>query len=181
MRSAGRAAATESAHQAAACRLLEERQLLATITVNTASDTNSVGATLSLRQAIEISNGTLLVSSLTSTQQALVSGALSTPNTIDFNIPGMDGPLYDIALTSPLPTITSPVIFNGYSQPGASANTNGPGLADNAVLNIEIDGTSAGSGADGLVITAGASTIEGLVIANFGTQSSGTGGNGIVL
>ena len=40
--------------------LLEERQLLATITVNTVSDTDSVGATLSLRQAIEISNGTLL-------------------------------------------------------------------------------------------------------------------------
>jgi hypothetical protein len=161
---------------------LEERQLLATITVNTAHDTNSAGTTLSLRQAIEISNGTLAISSLTSSQQGLVSGALSTPNTIDFNIPSSQGPIYDIALSSALPAITSPVILNGYSQPGASANTNGPGLADNAVLNIEIDGTNAGSGANGLVITAGASTIKGLVIANFGSQSSGsTGGNGIVL
>ena len=161
---------------------LEERQLLATITVNTAHDTNSAGTTLSLRQAIEISNGTLALSSLTSTQRGLVSGALSTPNTIDFNIPSSQGPIYDIALSSALPAITSPVILNGYSQPGASANTNGPGLADNAVLKIEIDGTNAGSGANGLVITAGASTIKGLVIANFGSQSSGsTGGNGIVL
>jgi Bacterial Ig-like domain (group 3)/Right handed beta helix region len=161
--------------------LLEERQLLATITVNTVNDTDSIGATLSLRQAIEISNGTLLVSSLSPAERAQVRGALSSPNTIDFNIPATKGPLYDIAVTSPLPTITSPVVINGYSQTGASANTNGPGLGDNAVLNIELDGTSAGSGANGLVISAGASTISGLVIANFATQSSGTGGNGIVL
>ncbi len=63
--------------------ILEDRQLLATITVNTTSDTSSTGTALSLRQAIEISNGTLPVSSLTTAQQALVSGALSTPNTID--------------------------------------------------------------------------------------------------
>jgi Bacterial Ig-like domain (group 3)/Right handed beta helix region/Bacterial Ig-like domain len=161
--------------------LLEERQLLATITVNTVGDSDSVGATLSLRQAIEISNGTLLISSLSMPQRAQVSGALSSPNTIDFNIPAMEGPVYDIALASPLPTITSPVVINGYSQTGASANTNGPGLADNAVLNIVIDGTSAGAGANGLVISAGSSTVSGLVIANFGTQSGGTGGDGIVL
>jgi Bacterial Ig-like domain (group 3)/Right handed beta helix region len=160
---------------------LEERQLLATITVNTVSDTNSSPRTLSLRQAIEISDGTLALSSLTSTQQGLVSGELSSPNTIDFNIPSSQGPLYDIALSSALPVITSPVFLNGYSQPGASANTNGPGLADNAVLKIEIDGTNAGIGANGLVVTAGSSTIEGLVIANFSGQSGGTGGTGIVL
>ena len=110
-----------------------------------------------------------------------MSGALSTPNTIDFDIPGAQGTVYDIALISPLPAITEPVIINGYSQPGASPNTNGPGLGDNAVLNVEIDGTSAGIGASGLVVAAGSSTIEGLVIANFGSQLGGTGGNGIVL
>jgi hypothetical protein len=161
--------------------VLEERQLLATITVNTASDAGAAPTTLSLRQAIEISNGTLAVSSLTSAQQAQVSGALSSPNTIDFDIPGAQGTLHDIALSSPLPAITSSVIVNGYSQPGASPNTNGPGLGDNAVLNVEIDGTSVGSGASGLVVAAGSSTIEGLIIANFGSQVGGTGGNGIVL
>ena len=49
------------------------------------------------------------------------------------------------------------------------------------MLNIEIDGMSAGGGASGLNISAGASTVTGLVIANFGSQSSGSGGNGIVL
>ena len=161
--------------------VLEHRQLLSTITVNTASDTTSAATALSLRQAIEISNGTLSISSLTAAQQGLVSGALSSPNTIDFNIPSSSGPVYDIALTSPLPAITSPLILNGYTQPGASPNTNGPGQGDNAVLNVELDGTNAGSGADGLVVSAGSSTIEGLVIANFGSQSDGSGGNGIVL
>ena len=44
--------------------VLEDRQLLATITVNTTADDTTAGATLSLRQAIEISDGTLSVSSL---------------------------------------------------------------------------------------------------------------------
>jgi hypothetical protein len=44
---------------------LEHRQLLATITVNTAVDNSAPDTTLSLRQAIEVSNGILLVSSLT--------------------------------------------------------------------------------------------------------------------
>ena len=89
--------------------------------------------------------------------------------------------MYDIALASALPAITIPLIIDGYSQPGASPNTGGPGHGDNAVVNVEIDGTSAGAGADGLVVTAGSSTIEGLVIANFSSQTGGTGGNGIVL
>ena len=44
--------------------VLEDRQLLATITVNTTADSTTAGATLSLRQAIEVSDGSLAVSSL---------------------------------------------------------------------------------------------------------------------
>ena len=65
-------AATGTAWQSFVFDMLEERQLLATITVNTVSDTTSIGTTLSLRQAIEISDGTLPVSSLSGAQQALV-------------------------------------------------------------------------------------------------------------
>jgi hypothetical protein len=154
---------------------------LSTITVNTVGDTNLVGPTLSLRQAIEISNGTLPLMALSPAQRGQVSGALTSPNTIDFNIPSASGPLYDIALTSPLPAINSPVVIDGYSQTAASANSNGAGLADNAMLNIVIDGTSAGNGSNGLIITAGASTVRGLVVANFGRKVGGSGGNGIVL
>ncbi len=73
-----------------------------------------------------------------------------------------------------LPTITDPVIIDGYSQPGSSPNTNGPGLGDNAVPLIELDGTGAGASANGLTITAGSSTVRGLVIDRFS-------GNGLAL
>jgi CSLREA domain-containing protein len=48
--------------------LLEPRQLLATITVNATVDTTTPDASLSLREAIEVSNGTLALTSL-STQE----------------------------------------------------------------------------------------------------------------
>ena len=59
--------------------VLEDRQLLATITVNTAADPATPGTTMSLREAIEVSNGTLAVSSLSTQQQAQVSGASGIP------------------------------------------------------------------------------------------------------
>ena len=70
--------------------LLEDRQLLATITVNSTAGDTSADSTLSLRQAIEVSNGTLAVTSLSTQEQAQVSGAVGTTNTINFNIPMLD-------------------------------------------------------------------------------------------
>ena len=123
--------------------VLEDRQLLSTITVNTTADDTTAGATLSLREAIEVSDGTLAVSSLSTQEQAQVSGAVGATNTIDFNIPTTD-PGYNattgvwtIAVNSALPTITTnAAIINGYSQPGASKNTLAQG--DNAKLTIAI-------------------------------------------
>ena len=86
---------------------------------------------------------------------------------IEFNIAGA-GP-HTISPVS-LPHITEPVTIDGYTQPGASANTNGPGLATNAVLMIELDGSSAASGVSGLTISAGSTTIKGLVINRFGSS-----------
>src|SRR6516165_6658492 len=66
---------------------VEDRLLLAVITVNTTVDENSQSdSTLSLREAIEVSNGTLPINSLSSAEQSQVSGALSSPNTIAFNL-----------------------------------------------------------------------------------------------
>ncbi len=98
---------------------------------------------------------------------AWVSGAQSFKDTIRFNIPG-PGP-HTIQPTSALPTITDPVVIDGYTQPGASPNTNGPGLGLNTVLKIELDGTNAGVGftANGLWITSGATTVQGLAINRF--------------
>ena len=72
--------------------------------------------------------------------------------------------------------------IDGYTQDGASANTNPLASGSNAVLKIELDGTNAGASADGLHITAGGSTIKGLVINRFGAngiEMSTNGGNTI--
>src|SRR5262249_29551716 len=79
---------------------LEPRQLLAVVAVTTTAD-DGPG---SLRQAI------------------LDADAAPDPsNAITFNIPG--GGVQTIAPASPLPAITSPISIDGYTQPGASANT----------------------------------------------------------
>jgi hypothetical protein len=163
--------------------ILEGRQLLATITVTTTGDADGAdgSSTLSLRQAIEISNGTLAIGSLSTSQAGLVIGGLTTPNTIDFDIPGT-GP-FTIEPTSSLPIITSPAVIDGYSEPGAHANTNGPRQGMNTVISIELDGAKA-SGANGLQIQAGQSTVEGLAIGGFtfvSTSPSTLSGIGIVL
>jgi uncharacterized repeat protein (TIGR01451 family) len=131
---------------------LETRNLLATLTV---INTNDTGAG-SLAQAITDANS-----------QALVGGV---PNKIAFDIPGTG--LHKITLHTPLPTLTNPVIINGYTQPGASPNTNPIDQPDNAVLQIQLDGSQV-SYAQGLVVGKGAagSTIEGLVITGFNSQS----------
>jgi len=75
-----------------------------------------------------------------------------------------------IAPLSPLPTITDPIIIDGTTQPGY------PGTPI-----IELSGANAGTGADGLTITAGSSLVKGLVINRFQAAFLMGGGNGIVL
>lgn len=84
--------------------------------MNPTLDTNVRDTVLTLREAILVSNGTLAVSSLTAAEQAQVSGALSNPNTIHFNISGSG--VRTITPTTGLPQITQPVILDGTSQPG---------------------------------------------------------------
>lgn len=91
---------------------------------------------------------------------------------IEFNLSGA-GP-HTIQPTSALPAITDPVVIDGYTQSGASANTNPAELGSNAVLQIELDGTIASTGPPppsihGLIIGAGGSTVRGLVINRFVT------------
>jgi hypothetical protein len=81
-------------------------------------------------------------------------------DTIAFHIPGAGA--HTIQLASALPFITDPVVLDGATQP----RYRGKPL-------IDLDGTLAGN-ADGLVITAGGSTVRGLAVTNFN-------GNGIVL
>jgi uncharacterized repeat protein (TIGR01451 family) len=127
---------------------LEPTAWAATFTV---TNTNDSGAG-SLRQAI------------------LDANANAGTDTIEFDIPTSD-PGCDattgvctVSPTSGLPTITDPVVIDGYTQPGASPNT----LADgsNAALKIELRGPNVGV-VFGVHITAGDSVVRGLAISRF--------------
>jgi hypothetical protein len=96
-------------------------------------------------------------------QAILDANATEEPDQIQFDIPGAG--MQTIAPSSPLPTITAPVMIDGYSQPGASANTLTTG--NDATLLIELSGQNAGAGAHGLVVYTSNCVVRGLVINQF--------------
>ncbi len=91
----------------------------------------------SLRQAIQASNSDV-----------------GDPDRIVFDIGG-GGP-QTIALTSPLPTITQPVIIDGTTQQGFAG-----------APIVEINGAGVGGGSAGFLVNAAGSQIRGLVINRF--------------
>ena len=121
--------------------------------VLTVTNTDDSGAG-SLRQAIMNSNAS--------------AGVLDT---ITFNISGAG--VHSITPLTELPTISDPVVINGYSQPGSSANTMAVG--DNSIHLIELNGN--GAAFAGLTITAGSSTVNGLVINRFNGNGPANGIN----
>jgi hypothetical protein len=172
--------------------------------VNTTADNTTDTSVLTLRDAITlVNNGGNPASLGQASMPAGWSAQIDTTNpfgsedTIDFYIPTSD-PGYQtqgsttwftIAPQSALPNITSPVLINGYSQPGASQNTllgpcalgsmdsklNPQNYGDNAVLKIELDGAIAGT-SSGLVLTANNITVQGLVINRFAAPGIQAGG-----
>lgn len=83
--------------------------------------------------------------------------------TVVFQIPGTG--VQTIKPLSPLPTATNPIQILGPTQPGYVKNTATTG--DNEQPMIELDGEFAGVGANGLVIAAPHSLVQGLVINRF--------------
>ncbi len=112
----------------------------------TVSNTNDSGPG-SLRQAINDAN----------------LAVTATNDFIVFNIPGA-GPHIVRPLLA-LPALTDPVVLDGFTQPGAAANTSA--VSNNAVWKIQIVGTNAGSTVDGLRLESSNSVVRGLVIAGF--------------
>ena len=147
----------------------------ATITVTSTGDTVSVDGAVTLREAISSINAAASVNA-----DVLAVGAYGSGDSINFNIPGSG--VHSIALTSALPLITRPLTINGYSQGSASANTLTSG--DNAVVQIFLDGTAAGAGAIGLVLSNhSGSAVRGLAIGNFsgsGIEISSGGGSHLI-
>jgi GEVED domain len=126
---------------------LEDRRLLVVFPVFSTSDSSAANSG-SLRRAIMDSNA---------------STNLPNNNEIHFFL---GSGVHTIQPGSPLPDITRSVVIDGYAGvTGASQNTLVDG--DNAVLLIALDGTNAGAGTSGLHITAGGSTVRGLMIDHF--------------
>ncbi|MGB5052107.1 MAG: FG-GAP-like repeat-containing protein, partial [Caldilineaceae bacterium] len=94
-----------------------------------------------------------------------VANYLPDLNTINFNIPGSGVQL--ISLLSTLPQATSPVIVNGYTQPGSSANT--LALGNDAVINVRLDCGTAPFAHFSLDVNAPSSEIRGLMATGCGT------------
>ncbi len=128
----------------------------ATITVNSSADDNTVNGNCTLREAILAANTNVAV-------DTCAAGAAGT-DSIQFNV-GTGTPTINV--TSALPTVTGPVIIDG---------------ATGGATRIELNGSGAGSGVDGLILNAGNSTILSLVINRFsqnGIVTKPTGGNTI--
>jgi hypothetical protein len=103
----------------------------------------------------------------TLSQAILDSNATPGSNTISFDITDSSD---TINLLSALPAITVPVTLDGTTEPGYSGTP-----------LIELNGSSAGSDASGLVIAAGNTTVEGLIINQFGADGIIVSGNNDVI
>lgn len=106
------------------------------------------------------------------------TNAIPGSDAIDFNIggSGVRTIVVSVGLGS-LPAITSPVIIDGYTQPGSRKNTQEEGT--NAVPLIELDGSDLiGAEEDpGLFIVASDTVVRGLVINRF-PKGISIGGDG---
>jgi CSLREA domain-containing protein len=108
-------------------------------------------------------------------REAMNEANHTTADTIKFNIPGSG--VKTISPTSRLPTTTERLTIDGYSQPGAKANTLTTGT--NAVLKIELDGSDIGASSSALSIRTSDSVVKGLVINRFGSNGIRIGTLGV--
>ena len=104
--------------------------------------------------------------------QCTLRAAIETANAfagidvINFFIPGSG--VQTIAVQSPLPALQTPVNINGYTQSGASSNTDGFPLPLTTQIRIFLDGDALGEGRGSDSSTgSNGSSVQGLAIGNF--------------
>ncbi|MEO6025233.1 MAG: hypothetical protein ABIR79_00005 [Candidatus Binatia bacterium] len=137
------------------CAVAVPAEAFNTFTVTTAADngSNATPTPGSLRDMIVQANG--------------MANAVDDVDLIAFAIPGAG--VHTITPLNDLPALTDPVRIDGYTQTGTSTNT--VAVGDDAVLLIELNGDNVTS--VGLDLTAGDSTIRGLVVNNFDSNVFG--------
>jgi CSLREA domain-containing protein len=143
-------------------RRLQHEGSLSMMTANAPLVVNSTGDTDDATPG----NGVCATTSGSCTLRAAIDEANAHPgaDTINFAIPGSG--VQTIQLGSDLPTIsdtTGSTTIDGYTQPGATVNTDQ--LADNAQIKIQIRGTGP-SGVNGLMITSADNVLRGLAFYN---------------
>jgi predicted outer membrane repeat protein len=161
---------------------LEDRWAPAILTVNSLADSTAAGNALTLREAVNLVDGTL-GRSLTAGEQAQVSGTLGSNDTIQFNLPS--GP-QTITLTGGALSLTKNVTING---PGASNLTINGNNQDRDFLIGQIwsENLNLKASLSGLTISGG-NNVYGAGLLNFGTltvnncvisnNAAGTSGGG---
>ena len=145
-----------------ATALLTPTLWAATITVTSTADTAANDGVCTLREAITAANTNAASGAAVG---ECAAGTAVGVDAIVFNIAGAGVKL--ITPATPLPLITTPIHINGYSQPGASANSLAAALGSNAVFLIEIDNGGTPNAATLTVSGASAanSIIEGLALS----------------
>jgi CSLREA domain-containing protein len=144
-----------------------------TFTVNSTSD----------EPDSNIGNGICRTASLVCSLRAAIheANAHAGPDSIVFNIPGVG--VQTIQLTNRLPALndaTGPTTIDGYSQPGATPNTDA--LVSNAAIKVQIEGGGENN-FDGFTIISAGNVIRGLAIYRvqraFWIKGSGASNNTI--
>lgn len=127
------------------CALIASSLQAATFTVTTTADSGAG----SLRQAIADSNAN--------------GSAVADVIEFDINAAGVQ----TITVLTALPDITTPVVIDGYSQDGASANTLPLASGSNAVILIALDGVDKSFPGLSFVSGSTGSTVRGLSLQRF--------------
>lgn len=131
--------------------------------INDPGDGSCDASECTLREAIELAN------------------AQPGPDVIHFDIPGA-GP-HLIVPSNPLPTITGPVLIDGYTQSGAVPNSIAGFGGHDGAIQIELQGQSQGGGS-GLVFdhASGVASVRGLALNQFAEAAIEhlPGGEGLV-
>ncbi len=106
------------------------------------------------------------------------------PHNIAFNIPASDANciaasgVCTISLLSGLPLLTKSVVIDGYTQSGATVNTNPPNVGSNASLRVEISALA--TVGTNIVLGVSGSVVRGLILnRRVGIALGGTGNHAV--
>ncbi|MEQ8755448.1 MAG: OmpA family protein [Coleofasciculus sp. G1-WW12-02] len=141
------------------------------VVVNSTQDTISPDELLTLREAIELTNGDLTVDQLSDIERTLVTSSEQSSR-IEFSLPPQDTTIY---LNELLPPLASPgLVVDGTTQPGYDATTSP--TAEIAIPQpiVTITPTPGQSILRGLTIVADEVTVRGLSIYGFKSVNEAT-------